>query len=557
MKNKILKLISEKPKHFSKMIKNDEEMLNWVMNNTLLSINFTLPEHIYSAVNQIDNLCPNGNIKKYKDINNGFAFCGKANSCICCKESVSISVSTSKNNFTDEEKNIIQKKREQTSLDRYGVINNGQTHQAINAHKILYADKAKVDEINNQVKQTKLLKYGNSGYNNRAKAKKTSLKKYGVENPMQNILIAELSKKTRIDNYDPLTIYSKNYHNFVNNMKNTYNIEVLINENEYCGIASRPYVKFRCYQCNYEFEKRFDYGAPPICKNCNPTNYSYQSKEEVQVFDFISSIYNGLIIQRDKSIINPYELDMYIPEKKLAIEYCGLYWHSEISGNKSWAYHAKKLQLANSKGIRLITIFSDEWNFKSDIVKEKLKSILELITNEKIYARKCEIKEVMLSDSKQFHEKNHIQGSPQKLGKNIGLFHNNILVALGSFTKINNLGEYELVRYSSSSHVIGGAGKILAYFIRTNENLNKIISFADLRWSEGNMYKQLGFNEVSRVPAMQSYVKQDKRYHKRLFSKNKINPLNENKTEWEKMQELGYDRIWDCGKIKFVLNIQK
>lgn len=551
-REEIISLMNEKPKHYSKMIKNRTELWNWVLHNTKIATG-TDAAMIYSAVHQVSDICDLGNTKRFSGVSAGFTSCGTTQTCQCAKNAVSASVAKAKANRSREQIEAENAKRISTSLQRYGVTNNAQTNDAKLAHSEFYLNKDKVAQANEAGKNTKITLYGSATYNNREQAKKTTLDKYGVENPMQHHEIAAISSASKIKNYDPVTLYANNYLKFVVTVREVYGVDIITPIEEYQGVASRPMMKFKCPTCNHVFEKRFDYGAPPICKCCNPTQSSFQSKEELEVFDYIRTIYTGNITQRDRSIINPYELDIVLPDKNIAIEYCGLYWHSEISGSKSWSYHARKLKLANEKGYRLITIFSDEWLNKKEQVKRKLLSVIGG-NSTKIGARKCTVKEVPFSESHAFHALNHIQDPPGRLGKNIGLYYNNELVALGSFVKQGNTAIYELVRFSSSAAVMGGASRVIQSFFNLTPIARSIISFADLRWSEGDMYFKTGFKNVGKVPAMQYYVRDGRRYHKRLFSRKKINPLNEEKTEWQKMQELGYDRIWDCGKLKFELN---
>jgi len=131
-------------------------------------------------------------------------------------------------------------------------------------------------------------------------------------------------------------------------------------------------------------------------------------------------------------------------------------------------------------------------------------------------------------------------------------------ISLGK--KLTEEGEYELMRYATSVSVIGGAGKLLSYFIK-NYNPVKIISYADRRWSRGNLYEKLGFNKTGETPVNYWYFKNGYfiRNHRFNFRKNvlneKLETFNSSLTEWENMQLAGYNRIWDCGSVKFVLKI--
>lgn len=546
MKNDIEKIIKENPKTYAKIIKNNKNLYNWVLTNSIAAGDY-FPSHLFSAINNESNICKRGNQKKFVSISKGYRFCGPANSCDCAKKSVSEKISKTKADQSKKQKEITNNRRKETNLKKYGVENIGQSEHARNNHKKTYQNKETVELINKKIKNTKLKNHNNPNYSNQTKREQTNLEKYGFENPMKNPLIAQKSSETKKENWDPTNLYQKNYEKFLQLLVNEYSVTTTLKKEEYTGVASRPLITFLCTNCSHQFEKRFDYASPPICKVCYPNTSKYQSNEELEIFDFVKSIYNGIIIQNNRSIINPYELDIVLPEKRIAVEYCGLYWHSELSGNKNWHYHKTKYDFCKKKGYRLITVFSDEWINKKEICKSKITSILT-DNIRKIGARKTTIAVIDYKKSKEFHNQHHIQGSPKKLGINVGLLFQNELVALGSFVKNNE--NYELVRFSSKYRIIGGAGKIIKYFEKTYFP-SAIISFSDNRWSQGDMYEKLGFQESGMVPPMQSYVENyQHRHHKLKFSK-KYN-FDTNKTEWQNMQDQGYDRIWDCGKIKWI-----
>lgn len=296
-------------------------------------------------------------------------------------------------------------------------------------------------------------------------------------------------------------------------------------------------------------------------------DWNITSNEENELIEYIKSIYSGEIILNSRNIISPQELDIYLPNLNIAIEYNGLYWHSEKVG-KNKNYHLNKTLLAQTKGIRLIHIFSDEWNNKKDIVKIKLNNILKLNLQNKIYARKCEIKEVSISDKNEFLNKFHIQGADRSEIK-LGLYYNNELVACMTFskprlaigkTKTNKIS-YELSRYATSYNITGGASKLLKYFIK-NYKPELIYSYSDNRWSDpnNNMYLNIGFTKKQTSLPGYYYTKDFiKRLHRFNFNKTKLKQQGYdtlNKTEFKIMDELGYNRIWDCGTTKFELYLE-
>ena len=113
------------------------------------------------------------------------------------------------------------------------------------------------------------------------------------------------------------------------------------------------------------------------CKNCNPSGHGPSKKEE-ELRDFIKSIIDeDDIIFNSRSILeNNLELDIFIKSQNIGIELDGSYWHSEEFKGKN--YHLEKTKIANKKGIRLIHIFEDEWTHKKEIVKSKIRNILNV-----------------------------------------------------------------------------------------------------------------------------------------------------------------------------------
>jgi len=282
-------------------------------------------------------------------------------------------------------------------------------------------------------------------------------------------------------------------------------------------------------------------------------NY-FQSLGERSVNDFILSL-DIKTLTNTRSIISPYELDIYIPEHAIAIEYNGLYWHSEQAG-KNKNYHKKKYDLCKNKGIQLITIFEDEWIQRQEHVKSKIKSLLLCDDREKVYARKTKVVTVFKHLKKEFLENNHIQGDDRS-SIEIGLEYTDRLVACMTFRKRSD-GIYELSRYATSARVVGGFSKLFKYFCNVY-NFNKVISFADLRWSTGKMYTVNGWVIDGIIPPDYSYSPDAvNRFHKFNFRRKNLSNLlveyNPKLTERENCDNNKILRIWDCGKIRFVYN---
>lgn len=300
-------------------------------------------------------------------------------------------------------------------------------------------------------------------------------------------------------------------------------------------------------------------------KNRCPFCSKKRSKNEESLYQELLK-YIPDLIQSDRHEINPYELDIFSPGYKIAIEYNGLFWHNEE--HKGKRYHEEKRKKCEEKGIRLIQVYEDEWINKRDIVIAKILSIFKYYKyKETIYARKCVCKKVEnYLEISSFYNKNHIQGAPAPASVSYGLYFNNKLVALGSFNKLrktmnkqNILDGYDMIRYASELdvHVIGGCGKIISEFVKAFK-CQYIKTIADLRWSSSNtnMYLELEFKPSNYIEPRYYYTDGTSRYPRFSFRKSEIKRrfpevYNENLTEFEMMDKTKYKRIWDAGKITY------
>lgn len=285
------------------------------------------------------------------------------------------------------------------------------------------------------------------------------------------------------------------------------------------------------------------------------------SKGEDKILNYINGL--GFNCQkRNRNIIKPQELDIYIPEKKIGIEYDGLIWHSEKYG-KDNNYHLNKTIRCEQHGIRLFHIFEDEWLEHENIVKSKLKHSLGCdVDLPKIYARKCVIKIIKSIIAKPFFESNHIQGF---VGSSVylGCYYEDKLIGAMSFKRERKYSNnWELTRFATDINYIccGVGGKLFNYFVKNYKPL-EIKSFADRRWTSSlstSVYDKLGFVKKEILKPDYSYVSDGKRLHKfscrksNLLKKYANKGLTEEMTESGMAKKIGLYRIWNCGLIKYL-----
>lgn len=216
-------------------------------------------------------------------------------------------------------------------------------------------------------------------------------------------------------------------------------------------------------------------------------------------------------------------------------------------------------RMYKKRSYNVIIVFEDEYVNHREIVLSKIRHLFKLDKLPKIMARKCLINTIKQNDARDFLNNNHIQGFVNS-SIYLGAYYNNQLIAVMSFIKEPG-DKWNLSRFASDNNYIccGLGGKLFDYFIR-NYNFKSIKSFADKRWTyntEKNIYLDLGFKEVQNVMPDYRYFKSGEkvRHHKFNFRKQILHRkygLDMNLTETEMVKQLGYNRIWDCGLIKYV-----
>jgi len=303
------------------------------------------------------------------------------------------------------------------------------------------------------------------------------------------------------------------------------------------------------------------------CTQCN----NMTSKQEDALHAFCSIFTTAE--QRNRSIIGPKEIDIYLPEHKLAIEYCGMYWHSHTDRDderKNKRRHFEKHELCRKAGIRLITIFEADYLDHEAQIKRILRNAMGK-SRGKLMARKCDVGKVGAGEARAFYNKYHPQGGTGN-GEHYGLWWKEKLVACMRFTLGSNdrgVGAKERVwtlsRYATRVTVSGAASRLFKAFVREYAP-EKIKSFSDNRYFSGAMYEQLGFDLESEVgPDYQVWSQKiglrPKSHYQRRMLQTRLNDHgldetfdanSDERAESELTYMMGAGRIFDCGKKRWL-----
>jgi len=476
-------------------------------------------------------------------------------------------------NYNNREKSIL------TNIEKYGVDNYTQTDEYIKKTKKTNLEKynkdsySKTDEFKNRVVKTNLEKYGVDNYTKTddyiEKTKKTNLEKYGVEWSIQSSDIRNKLTNTNIEKYGvknyielDFVKYNAKKSHFEKTKKYAIETYQKLLPNDY-NIIDYNYGEFIIKHKDHEVimqlklvYDRLKYSSnSELCLHCNPLNSQSSSSGENEISDWLESL-NIKIEKSERTILdNNLELDIYIPDYNVGIEFNGLYWHSELFKNKY--YHLNKTKECKNKNIRLLHIFEDDWIHRKDVCKSIILNSINKIEN-KIYARKCEIKEVKSNTCKDFLDKNHIQGY-SRCKYRLGLYYNNELISVMTFgwRKTNNKKEFELIRFCNkiNTNVIGGASKLFKSFLN-NHKYDNMISYADISLFTGDLYEKLGFNFKYLTNPNYFWVVGSRKFHRFVFNKKNLvkNGFDPNMTESDIMNKRGYYKIWSCGQMRFEWN---
>lgn len=404
-------------------------------------------------------------------------------------------------------------KRAKTNIEKYGAEN-------------VYAS----EQVKEKIRQTNLERYGVDyswqSDNVKEKSKVTSLAKYGTEHPQQSDVVKQHTrqlKQSRLQEFilqndcisrgDVIQKYGCGW-TFVIDKINVHPI--------YCG--NKAFIK------NSELINIQKYSE---------INHYQSSLFEAEVINFIKSIYFGKIINNTRDILKPYELDIYIPDKHIAIECNGTFWHDAEHKNKT--YHIGKSKACRDKGIRLIHVYEWEWSNYPDKIKQLLNISLGSVS--KIYARQCEVRLISNQEAKPFNEATHLQGH-RNAQVTYGLFYEDELVQLMSFSKtrynrnIKNDSEWEIIRGCPGSNniVIGGVSRLFKHFV-ADYTPSKVFSYCDFNKFDGKSYLALGMTFIG-------YTGPNKWW---IIDRNTV--IERNPKHYQELKD--NDKIWGSGSLKF------
>ena len=385
------------------------------------------------------------------------------------------------------------------------------------------------------------LKYEDEGLSLNTIAKLANCSQTGVKTQLKKNNIKIRNKSEAIISTDSSTLlndYNFMYNEYIVNKKTIYDIATILS----CTVDC---VRVYMHQHNI------------------PISHSHMvSSYERKIQEFLTQ--NGVEFETsNRTILKPKELDLYIPKNKLAIELNGIYWHSL---NKTQDHtemknsHLQKTIGCFNAGITLLHFTSIEWDTKEEIVKSIILNKLGKTQN-RIFARKCQIIEIPSHIERTFLNTNHIQGYiPSTVA--YGLEYNGELVTIITLgiPRYNKDFDFEILRIATKLNtvVVGGVSKLFKHFLKHNTK-SSIMTYADRKYSNGDVYNTLGFTLSHYSKVGYKWTKDGVEFNRWNFMKHKLKDklkvFDENLAEEDNMFNNGYSKIYDCGQCVYKLDV--
>lgn len=431
--------------------------------------------------------------------------------------------------------------RKSTNIKKYGASVACNSKESISKR-----DTSKVSP--EKAKRTLIEKYGSLdvAYKERnKKTKETCLKKFGFENAMQNKSISEKSHQIRKDNNGgeiPSTVSLKRrtrYAELRNKILESNNITWLDKDSFSVtrNLSGNVFYHFKCNVCGNCFTAEM-HSNEPVCRVCNPYIFSGRSDVEKEMANYIKLVYQGEVLENDRTVLDGKELDVYLPDLKIAFEMNGYYFHGYKNNTPMSVKDFKnrveeKRLLCKEKGIRLINIDDVDWNNRSEVFKRFIDDCI--LPRKRVYARQCKIKNIDMNTAKDFCETYHTNGFRGGSTK-LGLFYKNELIAVAVFGK-HPIYENECIRlcYKTSYTIIGGWAKIQKHFGK------KFLHYVNLKYFEGENKTGCGYRMVFNKQVI----------GRRALTKNKLklafSDYDDNVSDFRNCLNHGFVAIFDCG----------
>ena len=599
------KMLNKQPRlkgSYSKRTDGNLDLLEWVRSQAAVYNPVNLNHAIHIIINGEPPRCPQGFYRSFNTYEKGYHIGCVEKTCDCNRQSQAEKLKSYHKNLTAEQKAANLAAARETSMANWGVPNPMQSPEQLekirqrNLEKIGYEWHTQVPDTREKMKQTCMERHGTESplaspkilaktqattierygklmtharvalgnkYNGlnpfqvpeiKEQIKKSMLERYGVEHALQHPEFLKKAQDTLLENWGVYNGGQRHY--------NKQQRDVLLNQEKFTEFVTGK----TSVQVGHELGGVRSDTIIGIARRYNVLDlmiFKSKSAMEDDMCQWLDQL-GVSYIRNNKSVIpNGLQLDFYFPEHNLAVELNGLFHHAEISMGRSKLYHYIKWKDCAQLGIQLVTIWQDEYWRSREVIRSKILYKLRHNSFKKIGARNCDILHLTTEQEYDFYVKNHIQGFASYRQHTLAAEHQNQIIACMSWSKRSD--NWEIIRYATDINCVvpGMFSKLLKHSIDGFGISGKVVSFSDNRVSNGQLYHSNGFIADKLLKPSYCYTKdynlresRENFYKSKLKKRFNLDPsVLEEYTEWEIAQILGYDRLWDCGKIRWVKTI--
>lgn len=314
-----------------------------------------------------------------------------------------------------------------------------------------------------------------------------------------------------------------------------------------------PALDMCCRTCNWRGFTNLNFARTDTCPVCAPKG----SKAERILGDWLEKELGSIVGRNVRGLLSgKQELDVFSPAHKLAIEFNGLYWHSEAVG-RDHNYHQQKSDRCRANGISLIHIYEDEWRDRPDIIMSMIRHRINK-SSLKLGARECELVELAAPERREFFNSNHIDGDVQAR-RAIGLRHpiHGLVTAMSfrePFHQTQN-ASLEVARMATATNTVvaGGLSRLTkkAVTIASEEKRGALLSYIDTRFGTAGSWITAGWTVTGETPPRFWWTDFRDRYNRFRYRADK----NRGLSEADVANEAGVVKIYGCKNLTLGLKL--
>lgn len=399
-------------------------------------------------------------------------------------------------------------------------------------------------KISEKIKKTFSLMTREQKIQSREKARETCIKKYGVDS------FSKTEKGRKIASENMKKYRKETNIKLINEVLIPKYRKICEEDNlELLEFKNRFNCLVKCKICGEIFTTKTlgyltDSTIKNRCRKCHPIEYNFQNTKQEREFEEYLINNNINYKKHTRSIISPLEIDFYLTDFNIGVEFNGLYWHSEII--KENDYHIEKTLICEKRGIKLIHFYEDEWDNNSGACINTIQNIINKIEDDNNFIIKKNVDKDII--------KNFINTNTLQHFKNYSIsycFYNKDELKGVITCRKNNKNEYVISNFAFKEKLNYKYIRIFLDEIEKEYDIKDIYVVLDKRYDNIEFFRQSFKIKGVTSPDFYYVVKHRRENKNKYNKKNLIKKYNcpKNISEHDFCLSQKWYRIYDCGRI--------